>query len=47
MSARDLLRMPYSERARILAVAAADAADVYRGNPDLTDFEAMDEADIE
>ena len=41
-----LLRMPLAERDRILARAAAEAEVEYRTNPELTDFEAMDEDEL-
>jgi len=47
MSPRELLKLPYAERARILALAAADAAEVYAEKPELSDFEALSEDDFE
>lgn len=46
LTAIELLRLPREERDRILATAAEDAADEYRTNPDLTDFEAFGEDDL-
>lgn len=46
LSAADLMRLPYSERQRILAAAAAEAEADYRTNPDLTDFAAFGEDDL-
>ncbi|WIG60507.1 MAG: hypothetical protein OJF49_003255 [Ktedonobacterales bacterium] len=46
-TARDLLRMPREERHRILAEAAEAAAEEYRTNPELTEFNALDSDDWE
>lgn len=46
LTAIELLKLPREERDRILAVAAEDAADEYRTNPELTDFEAFGEDDL-
>ena len=45
-TARELMRLPLEERNRILAEQAEQAAEEYRTNPDLTDFEAFGEDDL-
>lgn len=46
MSAIELLKLPREERDRILAAAAEDAAEEYRTNSELTEFEAFGEDDL-
>ena len=46
LTAIELLQLPREERDRILAAAAEDAADEYRMNPELTEFEAFGEDDL-
>jgi len=45
-TAVELMKLPREERNRILAAAAAEAAQEYRTNPDLTGFEAFGEDDL-
>lgn len=40
-TARELLKLPREERERILAAQAEEAAEEYRTNPELTEFEAF------
>jgi len=37
------MKLPIEERNQILSVAAAEAADEYENNKELTDFEAFDD----
>ncbi len=46
LSPTELLRLPRSQRARVLADAAARAEREYRNNPELTDFNAFGEDDL-
>ena len=46
LTATALLRLPAGERSRALAAAAAAAAPLYRGDPDLTGFDAFGEDDL-
>jgi hypothetical protein len=43
---QELRRLPREQRNAILAEQAALMADVYRNNPELTDFEAFGEKDL-
>jgi hypothetical protein len=45
-SAQELLRMPRTRRTKILEEAAIAAKSDYLEHPDLTDFEALGEADL-
>ena len=45
LSAVDLRKLPADERSAILGAQAALAADLYRGDRQLTDFEAFGEED--
>jgi hypothetical protein len=45
LSAVDLRKLPADERSAILGALAALAADLYRGDRQLTDFEAFGEED--
>jgi len=44
--ARELLRMPRKERLRLLAKATSDAQDIYKGNPDLTEWDDLGMEDL-
>ena len=44
--ASELMKQPRKERERILAASASRAAQVYRDNPGLTDFEAFGDEDF-
>lgn len=46
LTAVELLKLPRAERDRILARAAEEAAEAYRTDADLTDFEAFGEDDL-
>lgn len=46
LSAIELLKLPREVRDRILAAAAEDAANEYRTNPELTEFEVFGEDDL-
>src|SRR5208337_240011 len=46
LSAVDLRKLPADERSAILGAQAAQAADLYRGDRQLTDFEAFGEEDL-
>ena len=46
LSAREMFKLPVEERNRILAQQFAQAAMFYQNDPELTDFEACDEADL-
>ena len=46
LSEVDLCKLPADERSAILAALAALAADLYRGDRQLTDFEACGEEDL-
>lgn len=45
-TASELRKLPAQQRDVILAAAAALAEDLYRNNPELTDFEAFGEDDL-
>lgn len=45
-TARELMTLPRAERDRILAAAAAEAAEEYDANPALSEFEAFGEDDL-
>ncbi|WIG59423.1 MAG: hypothetical protein OJF49_002170 [Ktedonobacterales bacterium] len=45
-TALELMKLPLAERHRILEEAAEEAAEEYRTNPELTDFEAFGEDDL-
>jgi hypothetical protein len=45
-AASELRKLPREERDAILQAAAALAEEVYRDNPELTDFEAFGEDDL-
>ncbi|MEX1027044.1 MAG: hypothetical protein WD049_03415 [Candidatus Paceibacterota bacterium] len=45
-TAAELRKLPADQRDAILAAAAALAEDLYRNDPQLTDFEAFDEEDL-
>ena len=45
-TATDLRKLPSDQRDAILAAAAALAEDLYRNDPQLTDFEAFGEEDL-
>jgi hypothetical protein len=45
-TATELRKLPASERDAILEAAAALADDIYRTDPELTDFEAFGEEDL-
>lgn len=45
-TAGELRKLPADQRDAILAAAAALAEDLYRNDPELTDFEAFDEEDL-
>jgi len=45
-TAAELQKLPADQRDAILAAAAALAEDLYRNDPDLTDFEAFGEEDL-
>ena len=45
-TAAELRKLPADQRDAILAAAAALAEDLYRNDPELTDFEAFDEEDL-
>ena len=44
-TAAELRKLPAAERDAILEAAAAFAEEIYRNNPELTDFEAFGEED--
>ena len=46
LSAVDLRKLPADERSAILGAQAALAEDLYRGDRQLTDFEAFGEEDL-
>lgn len=46
LTAVELLKLPRAERDRILAQAAAEAAEAYHTDPELTDFAAFGEDDL-
>jgi hypothetical protein len=46
LTAAELRKLPPAERDAILESAAALAVDIYRTNPELTDFEAFGEEDL-
>ncbi|MGO8899887.1 MAG: hypothetical protein ACLQU5_16275 [Isosphaeraceae bacterium] len=46
LSAVDLRKLPADERSAILGALTALAADLYRGDRQLTDFEAFGEEDL-
>lgn len=46
LTATELRKLPAEERDAILAAAAALAEDIYRNDPQLTDFEAFGEEDL-
>lgn len=46
LSASELRKLPRDEQEAILRVQAALAEELYRRNPELTDFEAFDEVDV-
>jgi hypothetical protein len=45
-TAAELRRLPLEERNAILQAQAAAAEPIYRGDPDLTDFETFGEDDL-
>jgi hypothetical protein len=45
-TAAELRKLPPAERDAVLEAAAALAVDIYRTNPELTDFEAFGEEDL-
>jgi hypothetical protein len=45
-TAAELRKLPAEQRDAILAAAAAQAEDLYRNDPQLTDFEAFAEEDL-
>ncbi len=45
-TAAELRKLPAAERDAILEAAAAMAEEIYRTNPELTDFEAFGEDDL-
>jgi len=45
-TAAELRKLPAEQRDAILEAAAALAEDIYRNNPELTDFEAFGEEDL-
>ncbi|MBI1918487.1 MAG: hypothetical protein HYS12_27665 [Planctomycetes bacterium] len=45
-TAAELRKLPADQRDAILAAAAALAEDLYRNDPELTDFEAFGEEDL-
>jgi hypothetical protein len=45
-TAAELRRMPAEQRDAILEAAAAAAEEIYRSQPELTDFEAFGEEDL-
>ena len=45
-TAEELRKLPVDQRDAILAAAAALAEDLYRNDPQLTDFEAFGEEDL-
>lgn len=45
-TALELMKLPLAERHRILEEAAEEAAEEYRTNPDLTEFDAFGEDDL-
>ncbi|MEW6262131.1 MAG: hypothetical protein AB1641_03545 [Thermodesulfobacteriota bacterium] len=47
LSSREVMKLSMEERERILEASAGAAEEEYRSNPDLTDFEAFGQEDLE